>query len=72
MRIFDTNVQEIKYHVLKEVVKLANEDKLNEAYYVVPRKVVPDDYPTTRCCIYKARAVVEERTRMAIQMLLRH
>lgn len=66
MRIFDTNVQEIKYHVLKEVVKLANEDKLNEAYYVVPRKVVPDDYPTTRCCIYKARAVVEERTRMAL------
>lgn len=66
MRIFDTNVQEIKYQVLKEVVKLANKDKLNDAYYEIPRKIIPEDYPTTRCCIYKTRAIVEERTRMAL------
>ncbi|MDD3171836.1 MAG: 4Fe-4S dicluster domain-containing protein [Bacilli bacterium] len=66
MRKFDTNVQELKYLALRETVKLANIGKLSEAYYHIPRKIVPDDYETTRCCIYKARAIVEERVRMAM------
>ena len=37
MRIFDTNVQEIKYQVLKEVVKLANKDKLNDVLSLAKR-----------------------------------
>ena len=66
MRKFDTIVQELKYKTLKEVVKLARQDKLNEAYYSIPREVVKEGDETNRCCIYKARAVVEERVRMAM------
>lgn len=66
MRIFDTYVQQLKYRVLKEVAKLAYENRLDEAYYKVPRIVIPEDFETTRCCIYKARAIVEERTRLAM------
>ena len=32
-RVFDTNVQIIKYNVLKEVIRRAYEGGLEEAYY---------------------------------------
>lgn len=40
MRIFDTVTQELKYRVLKEVARLAFEDKLGESYYAIPRLII--------------------------------
>lgn len=40
MRIFDTVTQELKYRVLKEVARLAFEDKLGESYYADRKSVV--------------------------------
>lgn len=63
---FESNVQYIKYQVLKEVSKLAFDGNLKEGYRDIPNKIVPGPKPITRCCIYKERAVVEERVKMAM------
>ena len=63
---FDTNVQELKYKVLKEVAKSAFKGSLLEDYNDIPKTVVPGPKPTMRCCIYKERAIVNERIKLAL------
>ena len=41
MRKFDTKVQHLKYKVLREVARLAWEDKLLENIMDIPGKLVP-------------------------------
>ena len=65
-RVFDTNVQEVKYKVLKEVIRRAYEGGMDEAYVEIP-KMLTEGMKTsdTYCCVYKERAVIAERVRMA-------
>ena len=67
MRLFDTAVQELKYKVLKE---LAHQTwKGNDAFSVfndIANEVVKKDEPPMSCCIYKDRAIVAERIRIAL------
>ncbi|MEG2574768.1 MAG: 4Fe-4S dicluster domain-containing protein [Christensenella sp.] len=65
-RTFDTSVQEIKYKVLKEVASLAFDDKLNEGLLQISEKIMPGPKPTMRCCIYKERAILNERIKLAV------
>ena len=65
-RKFDTKVQLLKYKVLREVARHAFEDRLMESYYDIPNLIVPGKTPTMRCCIYKERAIVAERIKLAI------
>lgn len=65
-RIFDTKVQVLKYKVLKEVASLAWEDKLLEHVLDIPKTIVPGKVPTMRCCVYKERAILEERVKLAM------
>ena len=60
MRKFDTKIQYLKYKVLREVARYGFEDNLDAAYYEIPKLIVKEK-PTMRCCIYKERAIVEER-----------
>ncbi len=64
-RKFDTKVQYLKYKVLRAVAHYAFEDKLMDAYAEIPKLIVQEK-PTMRCCIYKERAIVGERIRMAL------
>ena len=66
MRIFDTNVQLIKYKVLKEVIRRAYEGGLEDAYTEIPKIISPGPKSNLRCCIYKERAIVQERIKMAL------
>ncbi len=66
MRIFDTNVQHLKYRVLSEVAKSAFENDLHHAVYSIPKKIVSGSKATMRCCIYKERAIVGERINLAM------
>lgn len=66
LRKFDTKVQYLKYKVLREVARKAFEDKLIESYTEIPKIIVKDGKPTMRCCIYKERAIVEERIKLAM------
>lgn len=65
-REFDTNVQLYKYKVLKSVVQHFDKNQLGEVYRETPLEIIPGPRPSTRCCIYKERAIVTERTRLAM------
>lgn len=66
MKRFDTDVQYLKYKVLKEVSKNAFDGTLLENYNEIPKHIIPGPKPTTRCCVYKERAIVTERVKIAI------
>ncbi len=66
MRKFDTKVQHLKYRVLKEVARLAWEDKLLENLLEIPQTLVPGKTSTMRCCVYKERAILSERVKIAM------
>lgn len=66
MRKFDTKVQHLKYKVLREVARSAFNEDLNNAIYKIPKEIVHGPEATMRCCIYKERAIVVERIRLAM------
>jgi len=66
MRKFDTKVQHLKYKVLREVARLAWKDELLENVLDIPKMIVPGKTPTMRCCVYKERAILAERVKIAM------
>ena len=66
MRKFDTDVQELKYKVLKEIARGLFDDNLLENYNDIPMRISPGPKSTMRCCIYKERAIVLERMKLAL------
>ena len=65
-RIFDTDVQSLKHKVLTAIAKSAYHDTLVEDCYAIPKQIIPGPKPTCRCCIYKERAIVQERIALAL------
>lgn len=63
---FDTKVQLIKYKVLKEVAKNSWNDTLLDNVLSIPETIVPGKEATMRCCVYKERAILGERVKMAM------
>lgn len=66
MRKFDTKVQHLKYKVLREVARQTFNDNLLENLNDIPKLIVPGQEPTMRCCVYKERAIVVERVKLAM------
>ena len=66
MRKFDTKVQYLKYKVLREVARHAWQGDLLESIVDIPNVIVPGKEPTMRCCVYKERAIVNERIKLAM------
>lgn len=66
MHKFDTKVQHLKYKVLREVARLAWNDTLLENVVDIPQRIVPGKTPTMRCCVYKERAIISERVKIAM------
>lgn len=67
MRKFDTKVQYIKYKVLKEVAREAwNGNLTPQVVLDIPKRIVPGKIPTMRCCVYKERAILAERVKIAM------
>ena len=63
---FDTKVQHLKYKVLREVARYAWDDTLLENVMDIPINIVPGKVPTMRCCVYKERAILGERVKLAM------
>ncbi len=63
---FDTKVQEIKYQTLREVARLAWNDELTEHIFDIPKMIIPGKTPSMRCCVYKERAILQERVKLAM------
>ncbi|MGN0792848.1 MAG: 4Fe-4S dicluster domain-containing protein [Aristaeellaceae bacterium] len=66
MRKFDTKVQYLKYKVLREVARRAWEGLTPESVMDIPKVIVPGKVPTMRCCVYKERAILGERVKLAM------
>ena len=66
MRKFDTKVQHLKYKVLREVAHQAWNDTLLDNILEIPKIIVPGKTPTMRCCVYKERAILSERVKIAM------
>lgn len=66
MRKFDTKVQHLKYKVLREVAREAWAGNLPEAAIDIPKTIIPGKTPTMRCCVYKERAILTERVKIAM------
>ncbi len=66
MRKFDTKVQHLKYKVLREVAREAWEGRLPMSAFDIPKTIVPGKIPTMRCCVYKERAILAERVKLAM------
>lgn len=65
-RVFDTDVQQIKYAVLKEVIRRAYEGGLENSYMEIPEIICPGPKSKVRCCIYKERAILQYRIEMVL------
>lgn len=66
VRKFDTKVQHLKYRVLREVARFAWNDALLDNILNIPEIIVPGKTPTMRCCVYKERAIVSDRVKLAM------
>ena len=66
MRKFDTKVQYLKYKVLREVARQAWNETLFDNLLDIPKTLVPGNEPTMRCCVYKERAILAERVKIAM------
>ncbi len=66
IRKFDTKVQYLKYKVLREVARHAWNDTLLDNVLNIPEMIVPGKTPTMRCCVYKERAILGKRVKIAM------
>ncbi len=66
MRKFDTKVQHLKYKVLREVAREAWAGTLAENVTEIPERIEPGRVPTMRCCVYKERAILQKRVKLAM------
>ena len=66
LRKFDTKVQYLKYKVLREVARSAWNDTLMEDVFEIPKIIAPGKEATMRCCVFKERAILSERVKLAM------
>ena len=59
-------MQLLKYKVLREVARQAWNDTLLQNVLDIPKTIVPGETSTMRCCVYKERAILDERVRIAM------
>ncbi len=65
----DKEIRELKHDIATEVCRLAWEGKLTEdEREKIVYQVSPGPKPEYRCCVYKERAIVRERIRLACGM----
>ena len=66
LRKFDTKVQHLKYKVLREVARHAWQGTLLDNLLDIPQEIIPGKTSTMRCCVYKERAILGERIKIAM------
>ncbi|MFR0847778.1 MAG: monomeric [FeFe] hydrogenase [Eubacterium sp.] len=72
MRGIDTPIRQIRRRVFEEVARVAFEsDNLNDDIEALPYIIAPSDLPTYHESIYRERAIVSERVRLAMGLSLR-
>lgn len=65
-REFETRVQELKCDVLTSVARLAWEDRFQNGLLDIAERLIPGPEAKMRCCIYKERAIINDRVKVAM------
>lgn len=66
MSMFKHEARQFKFDVLREISALAFEGKLSEETAgMVSRRLIPGRKAEFRCCVYKEREILRQRTRLA-------
>ena len=66
----DKGIVDLKHFILREVCRLAWEDRLNaEETEKIVYSVSPGPKPQYRCCVYKEREIVRGRVRLAMGLV---
>ena len=66
MITFESQLKKLKYLVLKEVAQMTKENRISkEALELIPQTIIKGDEAKYRCCVYKERAIVYERAKIA-------
>ena len=65
-REFETRVQELKCDVLTSVARLAWEDHFHNGLLDIAERLIPGPEAKMRCCIYKERAIINDRVKVAM------
>ena len=63
---YETTVQYLKHKVLTEVIKHLYKGDLKKEIYHIPKDIIPGPKAEMRCCIYKERAIISERVKLAL------
>lgn len=66
LKVFDNDIQIIKYEVIREVVKLCIKGTLKKEGKNLFKVLVPGPKARTRCCIHKERAIIGERIKLVM------
>lgn len=68
MRVYETKIQELKVNILAEVARMTWDRTIDNAAHLldIPEKIIPGPEANLRCCIYKERAIVNSRVKMAM------
>ncbi|MBR2904178.1 MAG: 4Fe-4S dicluster domain-containing protein, partial [Clostridia bacterium] len=73
-RGLETSIVKLRHEVFTEVAKVAfdtDSDKVNDAIEAIPYKIIPTEVAKYRESVYRERAIVAERVRLAMGMSLR-
>lgn len=63
---FETNVQKLKYEVLKSAARLGFNHLKRYDKESIAKKIIPGPKPTFRCCIHKERQIIKDRLSYAL------
>ena len=63
---FDTRIKDLKNRALKAAARHEWAGTLLSKLLDLPKELIPGKKPTMRCCIYKERAIMTERVRLAL------
>lgn len=66
---FETDVERIQHTVLTEISRLAIARRRDFLFDEVPKAVIPGSKPQFRCCVYRERAIVQERVKLALPQM---
>lgn len=63
---FQTKIQMLKYEVIKQLIRSYDNGDMRNIYMEIPKVISPGPKATMRCCVFKERAVLQERLKLAL------
>ncbi|MDF2700944.1 MAG: 4Fe-4S dicluster protein [Haloplasmataceae bacterium] len=67
MRRYESQVQYIRYQVIKEITKSILNKDFDKNRHKLPKVIIPGNKPLYRCCVYKEREIISERINLAVE-----